>query len=167
MRRQQYSTGDGRAASTNRRDLLRMGACGVAALAAGATGLSCCPCCSQKDGAGARVEAESLPTDWTMIAYCCLECDKCDAYLATKNDDDQLRAKVAEMWHMAAEKIQCRGCKSDQAMFDCDAKKCAAAKGLPTCAHCDDFPTCDKEVWRKFPPLKEKVEAMRTRLRLS
>lgn len=158
--------GESGTSASSRRALLRLGACGAAALAAGATGLSCCPC-AKKDGTAVQAETDGPPTDWTMIAYCCLECDKCDAYLATKNDDDELRAKVAEMWHMEAEKIQCNGCKSDKAMFDCDAKKCAVARGLPTCAHCDDFPTCDKEVWKKFPPLKEKVETMRARLRLS
>jgi len=144
-----------------------MGACGAAALAAGATGLSCCPSCSKKDDAVAQVEAESLPADWTMIAYCCLECDKCDAYIATQNDDDALRAKVAKEWKMDAEKIHCNGCKADNALFNCEAKKCAVAKGLPTCAHCDGFPMCDKEIWTKWPQLKEKTETMRARLRLS
>jgi hypothetical protein len=144
-----------------------MGACGAAALAAGVTGLSCCPSCSKKDGTVAEIEAEGLPTDWTMIAYCCLECDKCDAFIATQNDDDALRAKVAEEWKMDAEKIHCNGCKADNALFNCEAKKCAVAKGLPTCAHCDDFPTCDKDIWTKWPQLKEKTETMRARLRLS
>jgi hypothetical protein len=144
-----------------------MGTCGAAALAAGAAGLSCCPCCSQKDDAVARVETEALPADWTMIAYCCLECDKCDAYIATQNGDDELRAKVAKEWKMDAEKIHCNGCKADNALFNCEAKKCAIAKGLPTCAHCDDFPSCDKDIWTKWPQLKEKTETMRARLRLS
>lgn len=158
--------GDSRESTPSRRVLLRAGACGAVALATGATGLSCCPC-AKKDETAVRAETDGPPQDWTMIAYCCLECDKCDAYLATKNDDDELRAKVAEKWHVEPEKIQCKGCKSDNALFDCDAKKCAVARGLPTCAHCDDFPTCDKEVWTKWPPLKEKVETMRATLRLS
>lgn len=28
-----------------------------------------------------------------MIAYCGLDCEKCDAYLATVNDDRELREK--------------------------------------------------------------------------
>lgn len=27
-----------------------------------------------------------------------------------------------------------------------------------------DFPSCDKEIWAKWPKLKEKVEAMRIKL---
>ena len=33
-----------------------------------------------------------------MIAYCGLDCEKCDAYLATINDDQALRQKTAKLW---------------------------------------------------------------------
>lgn len=33
-----------------------------------------------------------------MIAYCGLDCEKCDAYLATINDDQELRKKTAKLW---------------------------------------------------------------------
>ena len=33
-----------------------------------------------------------------MIAYCGLDCEKCDAYIATINDDQQLREKTARAW---------------------------------------------------------------------
>ena len=33
-----------------------------------------------------------------MIAYCGLDCEKCDAYLATINNDQHLREKTAELW---------------------------------------------------------------------
>jgi hypothetical protein len=111
--------------------------------------------------------AERVPSDWTMIAYCCLECDKCDIYVATQKNDDALRAEATTERKRDAEKPRCYGCKSGNALYNCEAKKCAMVKGLPTCAHCGDFPTCDKEVWRKWPQLKEKVESMRARLRLS
>ena len=81
------------------------------------------------------------------------------------NNDDELRAKVAKQWKMDAEKLYCDGCKSENALFNCDAKKCAVARGLPTCAHCDDFPTCDKDIWTKWPELKKKTEEMRKRFR--
>ena len=32
------------------------------------------------------------------IAYCGLDCEKCDAYLATINDDQTLREKTAKLW---------------------------------------------------------------------
>ena len=33
-----------------------------------------------------------------FIACCGLDCEKCDARLATVNDDDALRRKTAELW---------------------------------------------------------------------
>ena len=155
------------ASGRNRRDLLRMGSCVGIAVAFGLAGPSCHPWCSKKDETTAKATTEAPPADWKMIAYCCLECDKCDVYVATQNNDEQLRAKVAKEWKMDAEKLYCNGCKSDKALLNCEAKKCAVARGLPTCAHCDDFPTCDKEIWTKWPQLKEKAETMRGRLRLS
>ncbi len=40
------------------------------------------------------------------IAYCGLDCEKCDAYLATIHDDQALREKTAKLW---AELNQLRG----------------------------------------------------------
>lgn len=33
-----------------------------------------------------------------MIGYCGLDCEKCDAYIATVNDDQILREKTAKLW---------------------------------------------------------------------
>ena len=33
-----------------------------------------------------------------MIAYCGLDCEKCDAYIATINDNQELRKKTAKLW---------------------------------------------------------------------
>lgn len=33
-----------------------------------------------------------------LIAYCGLDCEKCDAYLATINDNQDLRKKTAKLW---------------------------------------------------------------------
>ena len=33
-----------------------------------------------------------------MIGYCGLDCEKCDAYIATVNDDQTLREKTAKLW---------------------------------------------------------------------
>lgn len=144
--------------SHDRRGFLRLGACAGIGFALGQTGLSCCP-------RGSGSAKDKLGNDeFAMVAYCCLECDKCDVYIATKNNDGELRAKVAKQWKMDAEKLYCDGCKSENVLFNCDAKKCAIARGPPTCAHCDDFPSCDKEIWIKWPELKQKAEEMRRRI---
>ena len=50
-----------------------------------------------------------------MIAYCGLDCEKCDAYLATINNDQALREKTAKLWAelnnapILPEHINCEG----------------------------------------------------------
>ena len=144
----------------DRRDLLRFGICAGVGFALGQTGLSCCP-----QSSACKTKKMAKDDEFAMVAYCCLECDKCDAYIATQSNDKQLKAKVAKEWKMDIEKLSCDGCKSENALFNCDAKKCAVARGVLTCAHCDDFPTCDKEIWTKWPMLKKKTEDMRAKLR--
>lgn len=56
-----------------------------------------------------------------MIGYCGLDCKKCDAYLATVNDDQELREKTAKLWAesnnapILPEHINCEGCRADGA----------------------------------------------------
>ena len=50
-----------------------------------------------------------------MISYCGLVCNECPAYIATRDNDDHLRAKVAGKWSrqfgfdMKAEDVNCDG----------------------------------------------------------
>lgn len=142
----------------NRREMLKTCACAGLGLFLSTGNFSCCPCSSNSE----QVLLDR--DDFSMIAYCCLECDKCDVYIATQNNDEKLRAKVAKEWKMKAEELYCDGCKSNRTPFNCEAKKCAISRNLPTCAHCNDFTSCDKEIWTKWPQLKEKVQAMRIKL---
>ena len=51
------------------------------------------------------------------IAYCGLNCEMCEARLATINNDDALRAKVAKLWselndvEITPDMINCEGCR--------------------------------------------------------
>ena len=84
-----------------------------------------------------------------MIACCGLTCTECPAYLATQANDDEMRAKTAEMWSkffkvtVAPETINCTGCSSDGVRFshcdDCEIRTCAAGHNLANCGLCDDF----------------------------
>jgi len=69
----------------------------------------------------------------------------------------------AARWKMKPEQIECLGCKSDRALFSCTLKKCASKRGLPTCAHCPEFPSCRDEQWTRYPRLRETAAAMRCR----
>ena len=88
-----------------------------------------------------------------MIACCGLDCEKCDAYLATINDDRALREKTAKLWSalnqtpILPEQINCQGCRADgvKTVFCeslCGIRRCALKKGVTTCGHCPDRETC-------------------------
>lgn len=87
------------------------------------------------------------------IAYCGLDCEKCDAYLATVHDDQALREKTAKLWAklnsapILPEHINCEGCRIDgikTVYCDrlCPIRQCALKKGVPTCGGCPDLDAC-------------------------
>ena len=88
-----------------------------------------------------------------MIAYCGLDCEKCDAYLATINDDQKPREKTAKLWAqlnnapILPEHINCEGCRVDgiKTVY-CDKfrgiRQCALKKGVTTCGSCPELETC-------------------------
>jgi len=89
-----------------------------------------------------------------MIAVCGLDCSKCGAFLATKQNNDQKRVEVAQEWSkrfkidINPEDINCNGCQSDgERVFNyckvCEIRKCGKEKGLKNCGYCDDYP-CHK-----------------------
>ncbi len=110
-----------------------------------------------------------------MIAYCGLECEKCEAFIATKNNDDALREKVAKQWAalynapITPEHINCTGClssgvKTYYAEQMCTIRRCAIEKGLDTCAQCGDY-ACDplREVFKFAPEAEHTLESLRTK----
>ena len=54
-----------------------------------------------------------------MIGCCGLNCEKCDAYIATIHDDQALREKTAKLWAklnnapILPEHINCEGCRAN------------------------------------------------------
>ena len=88
-----------------------------------------------------------------MISYCGLDCEKCDAYLATINDDQALREKTAKLWAelnnapILPEHINCEGCRVDGIKtIYCDSLcgicQCALKKGVVMCGDCLDMEKC-------------------------
>lgn len=88
-----------------------------------------------------------------LIAYCGLDCEKCDAYLATIHDDQKLREKTAKLWAelnnapILPEHINCQGCRVEGAKTVfcdtmCEVRQCALKKGFATCADCPDLEGC-------------------------
>lgn len=56
-----------------------------------------------------------------MIAYCGIDCSKCDAYIATITNDSELKTKTAKDWSklnnvtILPEHINCNECRKDGA----------------------------------------------------
>lgn len=89
------------------------------------------------------------------IAYCGLNCEKCEAYIATKNNDNDLRIKVAEKWsklngiEILPEQINCEGCRMDgvKTVFCdrlCEIRQCGLKSGLSHCGKCSKLLNCEK-----------------------
>ena len=89
-----------------------------------------------------------------MIAYCGIDCEKCDAYIATKNDDQVLREKTAKKWAelnnapILPEHINCQGCRTEgiKTVFCdslCGIRQCALKKGVKTCGECPEMENCE------------------------
>ncbi len=88
-----------------------------------------------------------------LIAYCGLDCEKCDAYIATQNNDQALREKTAKYWselngvEITPEMINCDGCRMDGRKTPycdcmCQIKICAQSKKMETCASCPQVKNC-------------------------
>ena len=59
-----------------------------------------------------------------LIACCGLDCENCDARIATINNDDKLREETAQKWsvmnntsEITPETINCTGCRVDGSKF--------------------------------------------------
>lgn len=88
-----------------------------------------------------------------MIAYCGLDCEKCDAREATLNNDNALREKVARLWselngtEITPEMINCEGCRVDGVKTPfcnslCPIRQCALGKAHETCGDCESMGGC-------------------------
>ncbi|MBO7385986.1 MAG: DUF3795 domain-containing protein [Clostridia bacterium] len=89
------------------------------------------------------------------IAYCGLNCETCEARLATKNGDQALREKVAALWSelngvkITPDMITCDGCRLDGAKTPycdslCPIRQCALARNVETCGDCGEMGACGK-----------------------
>jgi len=108
-----------------------------------------------------------------MIGYCGLDCEQCEAFIATRKNDDGLRAAVAEKWGrqygapIKPEHINCTGCLSPGAKTYyceqlCEVRKCAVTRALGTCAECSDHPCVAlEEILRQAPQARERLAALR------
>ena len=90
-----------------------------------------------------------------LIAYCGLDCESCQARIATLTDDQNLREKVAKEWSqlnqadITPDMINCTGCRAEGAKTPfceslCPIRKCAQGRSLETCSACGEKTACEK-----------------------
>ena len=91
----------------------------------------------------------------SKIAYCGLDCEKCEARKATLTNDDALRQKVAQEWSrlnnvtITPEMINCMGCresgvKTPYCSTLCPIRQCGLKNKYQTCGDCAQVKTCGK-----------------------
>ena len=104
-----------------------------------------------------------------MIAYCGMICTDCEAYKATRAGDTAKLKELALDWYKKEDDNEiavCFGCLSDSRNTEycsrCGIRACAFARGVETCAHCDDY-GCEKmeEVCEIFGHIRERLEEIR------
>ncbi len=112
----------------------------------------------------------------SMTAYCGLQCDQCPTYVATLNDDDRARAKVADQWSrqfmpgLEATDINCDGCLTTAGRLfkhcgNCNIRECCMERGLQNCAHCPEYACEQLSRWfRMMPDTQKRLEEIRAGL---
>jgi hypothetical protein len=91
-----------------------------------------------------------------MIAYCGLDCSKCEGYLATQSNDNKRLAEVAKKWSeqfhadVKPEHVICDGCKAEKRKSFhcanlCKIRKCCIEKKYDSCIECGNFACSDLE----------------------
>lgn len=87
------------------------------------------------------------------IGCCGLDCEKCDARIATLNNDNALREKTAALWTklngmtITPDMINCTGCRLESIKTPfcdklCPVHNCVREKKLDTCADCLEMEGC-------------------------
>ena len=105
-----------------------------------------------------------------LIACCGLDCEMCDARIATVGNDDELREKTARKWSIMNNTeitpamincVSCRagGVKTVYCSDMCEIRKCVHEKGFDTCGECERLDDCHTvgAIFQHNPTAKENL----------
>ena len=130
--------------------------------------------------AASRLEAfgnlfidEEIP-DPKLLNYCGYTCPEgCEFKKASLENDPALKKEAFDAWNInerygiefETDKVFCFGCKDTGkpdgvVTANCTVRSCVMEKELECCIECDELVSCDKDLWSRFPELKEKVIEM-------
>ncbi len=112
-----------------------------------------------------------------LIAYCGLNCSKCDAYKATQAQDEEALERVAAGWRenfdptLTAATIRCDGCLATEGPLcsycaECPIRACAMDHGVQNCAQCPAY-GCEtlEGFFSHAPEMREVLDKMRSEWR--
>lgn len=109
-----------------------------------------------------------------LIGCCGLNCETCDARIATVSGDAALGERTAALWSelngvkITPEEIRCTGCRTEGVKTPfcadfCGIRRCVRGKGLDTCADCAALPGCEtlSRITVNTPAALENLAALR------
>lgn len=109
-----------------------------------------------------------------LIGCCGLDCEKCDARIATVTNDNALREKTAALWTklngvaITPDMINCTGCRTEGAKTPfcdkfCGIHNCVREKKLDTCADCPETDGCPTlgQIAANSPFVRENLKRLR------
>jgi len=109
----------------------------------------------------------------SLIAFCGIDCGECKAFVATQNEDAEMKRVVAEEWsklyghQMKPEDINCVSCVVVDGRHVgycaiCEIRTCGAKKKVQNCAYCIEY-KCGKleKIHTRSPKAKDRLEQVR------
>ncbi|MBI5032575.1 MAG: DUF3795 domain-containing protein [Chloroflexi bacterium] len=113
-----------------------------------------------------------------LIAFCGLDCAKCDAYIATQANDEQAKQRVIEKWrveynspNLSLADATCDGCTLVSGRHggycgQCPIRACGVSHNVANCAHCADYNACDKlaDFFKLVPDARVRLDQVRSTL---
>ena len=109
-----------------------------------------------------------------LIGCCGLDCEICDARIATFANDEALREKTAALWTklsgvtITPDMINCAGCRIEGAKTPfcdklCPVHNCVREKGLDTCVDCGKMEECPTlgQIDANSPSVLDNLEQLR------
>jgi hypothetical protein len=113
-----------------------------------------------------------------LIAFCGLDCAKCEAYLATQANDDAAKERVAAKWRteynapdITLASVTCDGCVTVGGQLggycpQCPIRACGVTRQVANCAHCAEYNACDKLAgfFKSVPDARVTLDGIRATL---
>ncbi len=78
-----------------------------------------------------------------LLAPCGLYCGVCGVFLASRDNNQRLKERLAPAYGVSPEQIECKGCLSGDRFAYCEScsiRSCVSTKNYEGCHECEEFP---------------------------